>query len=383
MIASFKRGMAQLASRKIYIFMMVIVPIGCAFFFLNLMHEGLPLKVPVGIVDLDHSSLSRRITRSLNATELIDLSSAPESFNEAMGQVRSGEIYGFFYIPADFQEKALSGRTPTLAFYSNMSIFVPGTLSFKGFKTIAVSTSGAIVKTTLVSAGADETLAGEMLQPIVISDHTLGNPWLNYSYYLSQSFLAGVMGLLVMLLTVFSIWQEIKQGTSPEWLATAKGNMAVALAGKLLPQTIIFSAVGIFIQSLMFGYLHFPLNCNPLHMITAMVLLVTASQAWAALIAETVPNFRLALSIVSLTGILCFSIAGFSFPVDKMYGGVAIFSYIVPIRYYFLIYIDQALNGIPIYYSRMYYLALFCFLLLPVLGLKALKKQCLNPVYQR
>ena len=40
-----------------------------------------------------------------------------------------------------------------------------------------------------------------------------------------------------------------------------------------------------------------------------------------------------------------------------MYGGIAIFSYIVPIRYYFLIYIDQALNGIPIYYSRFYYVA--------------------------
>ena len=53
--------------------MMVVVPLGCTFFFLNLMNEGLPLKVPVGIVDMDHSSLSRRITRSLDATELIDI----------------------------------------------------------------------------------------------------------------------------------------------------------------------------------------------------------------------------------------------------------------------------------------------------------------------
>ena len=64
-----------------------------------------------------------------------------------------------------------------------------------------------------------------------------------------------------------------------------------------------------------------------------------------------------------------------------MYGGVAIFSYLVPIRYYFLIYIDQALNGIPFYYSRFYYIALLAFLLLPVLGLRRLAKQLAHPVY--
>lgn len=64
-----------------------------------------------------------------------------------------------------------------------------------------------------------------------------------------------------------------------------------------------------------------------------------------------------------------------------MYGAVGIFSYIVPIRYYFLIYIDQALNGIPIYFSRYYYAALLGFLLLPAVGLNRLKRHALNPVY--
>ena len=112
-----------------------------------------------------------------------------------------------------------------------------------------------------------------------------------------------------------------------------------------------------------------------------MLLLVMATQSFAVFIVEIIPNLRLAMCIVSLTGILCFSIAGFSFPVEKMYGAVGIFSYIVPIRYYFLIYIDQALNGIPLYYSRFYYAALLAFLLLPVLGMGRLRKHMENPVY--
>ena len=58
--------------------------------------------------------------------------------------------------------------------------------------------------------------------------------------------------------------------------------------------------------------------------------------------------------------------AGFSFPVDKMYGAVGIFAYIMPIRYYFLIYADQALGGLPLYYSRFYYIAMLVMLLLPL-----------------
>ncbi len=376
-----KRELRRLTSRKVYIFIMLILPLGCTFYFLNLMNEGLPLKIPVGMVDLDHSSLSRQVGRALDASELIDIKDDSESFYEAMQRVKSGELFGFFHIPADFEKKSLTGEKPTLAFYSNMSIFVPGSLSFKGFKTVAVTTSGGIVLTTLVSVGADEQVASELIQPMAIKAHPLGNPWANYSIYLSQSFLPCLLALFVMLTTVFSVCREHKTGSSIEWLRTAGGNMGVALAGKLIPQTVIFTAVGIAIQAVMFRFMHFPLNNHPAHMIFAMLLLVTASQGFALLVIELLPNLRLALSIVSLVGILCFSIAGFSFPVDKMYGGVAIFSYLLPIRYYFLIYIDQALNGIPLYYSRIYYIALLIITVLPVVGLKRLKKQCLDPVY--
>jgi ABC-2 type transport system permease protein len=83
----------------------------------------------------------------------------------------------------------------------------------------------------------------------------------------------------------------------------------------------------------------------------------------------------------SLVGILAFSIAAFSFPLQAMYGSVAIFSYIMPVRWYFLIYIDQALNGIPFYFSRLYYVALLVFPLVAMLGTGRLKRAAANPVY--
>lgn len=379
--ASLRRGFVKLASRKVYMVMMLIMPLVSAWFFLDLMSPGLPLPVPAAVVDMDGSTLSRSVTRNLSASQFVEIDSEPVNYHEALARVRRGEIFGFFYIPERFQQETLSGGKPTLSFYSNMSIFVPGTMSFKGFKTAAVTTKGALVMTTMTAAGVSEAQAAEALQPVVIQSHPMGNPWLNYSIYLTNSFAPGVLALMVLLVTVFSICEEIKRASAPQWLATAGGSMLTALVGKLLPQTVIFSLTGIAMQALFFGFYHFPLNNHAGHMILAIVMMVIACQALGLIIAEAVPNLRLSLSVASLIGILSFSVAGFSFPVEQMYGGIGIFSYILPLRYYFLIYVDQALNGIPIYYSRFYYAALAAFPLIPLLGLRRLRKRCLNPVY--
>lgn len=374
------RELRRLVSRPIYLLIMVVVPIVCALFFLSLLKEGLPIKVPVAVVDLDNSALSRQTIRNLDATQLVNINSYCDNYHEALEAVKRGEIYGFFIIPNEFEKNAIAGNSPTITYYCDMAYFIPGTLSFKGFKTIAVSTTGSMATMQLVSSGMDVD-AGALIQPLAIQDHPIGNPWSNYSIYLCNSFAPGVLALMILLITVFSICEEIKRATSVEWLNKANGSIVVALVGKMLPHTIIFSAVGILIQALMYGYNHFPLNCSIGVMVVAMVLLVVACQSFALFICCVLPNLRLALSVVSLLGVLSFSITGFSFPIENMYGAVAIFSYIIPIRYYFLIYIDQALNGISLYYSQWYFVALMIFPIVASTMLWRLKKACKIPIY--
>ena len=116
-------------------------------------------------------------------------------------------------------------------------------------------------------------------------------------------------------------------------------------------------------------------------MMAAMLLLVMACQGFAVLVCGIIPNMRLALSVCSLISVLAFSIGAFTIPVEDMYGWVGIISYILPIRYYFMIYIDQALNGIDLYYSRYYFMALLIFVLLSFVPLFNLKRMCRRPVY--
>lgn len=379
--SSISYGWKQLCSRPIYLMVMIVVPLLATLFFLDLMNEGLPLKLPSAIVDQDNTPVSRNVTRSLNASELTDINYKAESYSEAMQLVQSGKIYGFFMIPRNFQADAEAGRPTTITYYTNMAYFVPGTLSYKSFKTMAVSTKGVISSAMLVDAGVSASTVSTMLQPVVTDVHPLGNPWSNYSIYLSNSFLPCLLQLLVFQVTAFSILQEIKRGSSRRWLQISGGSVIRAVAGKLIPQFVIFVIVGLCIQGFLYGFWHFPLQGSVWAMAVAMVLLVMSSQMLALTVVCIIPNLRFALSILSLSGILAFSIAGFSFPCEDMYGGIAIFSWFMPIRHYFLIYINVALNGYPVYYVRWQYVAMLLFALAPLAFLWKLKRESMNPVY--
>lgn len=153
-----------------------------------------------------------------------------------------------------------------------------------------------------------------MVQPLSLDIYGLNNPWMSYAIYLCPSFTMATFVLMIMLMTVFSITIEIKNGTSAQWLATSDGSIIIAMASKLLPQTIIFAIEGIFIQWLLFGLSDFPLNGSLWWMIVATVLTVIASQGVGMFIASVLPNPRLALSITSLFGILSFSFTRLLFP---------------------------------------------------------------------
>ncbi|MBQ1722533.1 MAG: ABC transporter permease [Muribaculaceae bacterium] len=381
LIESYKRGCVQLVRRPMYFIMMVIVPLFSAWFLLNLMDQGGLRNVPVGIVDYDNSDISRRIYRNLNAFEQVDVKYHFSNFAEAKKAVKRGEVMGFFLIPDHFSDDALGGRQPVVSYYVNYAYFPTGSMTFKGFKTISLLTSGGIVQTALRTVGMPKEEMQAAILPYEAHYHMRGNPYINYNYYLSLSFVPCFLALFVMLVTAFSIGVELKTGLCKQWLRVGGGSITLALSGKLVPQTIVFTAVGWAVQWLMYCHAGLPLNCPPWHMLVAMMLFVMANQGFAVLMMCVAPHFRYGSTLCTLFGMLSFSFCGFSLPQEAMYPWVETIGFLMPIKYYFLLSIDQALNGIPIYYSRYYYVALVVFIVLPMFMVWRLKNACKNPVY--
>ena len=96
---SIKRGLVQLVRRQLYWLVMIVLPIGCSIFLLDLMKDGGVHRVPVGIVDLDNSMVSRRIERNLMAMQQVDIRQHYTNYDEAIKALQRGDIYGFIVMP--------------------------------------------------------------------------------------------------------------------------------------------------------------------------------------------------------------------------------------------------------------------------------------------
>ncbi len=369
-----KREMRRLTEKPLYLFCMLAAPIISIVFFLSLMRDGLPSHLPIAVVDLDNSSNSRNLVRQLEGFQTIRIAERAVSFDQARISMQKGEVYGIFYIPENFAKDATTGKQPKLSFYTNGTYLIAASLLFRDMKTMSVLAGASVGLQQGLAQGYTEDQIMAQLQPVVIDQHALGNPWLSYSIYLNNVFLPGVLQLMIFLVTVFSIGSEIKYGTAREWLHVGKDSMTASLIGKLLPQTVIFTLVFFMLATVLYGFLAFPLNSGWAPMLLAMFMLVVASQCMGVLMIGVLPTPRLGLSFASLFGMLSFSIVGFSFPLAAMYGPFQALANLFPLRHYFLIYVDQALNGRDFYYSWVQYVALAAFLILPLLIGRNLKK---------
>lgn len=376
-----RRELRRMASKPIYWFCMIAAPLFCFVFFTSLMAEGLPTDMPLGLVDNDNTTTSRSLARNLDAFEMTSIKEQYANVTEAREAVQRGDIYGFYYIPKGTTRKAQRQELPVVSFYTNYSYLVAGSLLYRDMRTMSELASGAASRTVLYAKGATERQAMAFLQPIVIDSHAINNPWLNYNVYLSNVILPGLLMLFIFMVTVFSIGTEVKYNTVHDWLIMARGSMFHALAGKLLPQTLIFFLIGIAFAIGLYGVLHFPCHSGLPTMLLVMFLGIIGAQGLGVFMFAMLPTLRMSLSFASLWGVISFSICGMSYPVMAMHPTLQGLSLLFPLRHYFLLYVNCALDGYPLMNAAPYVVGLLLFALLPLLLLRRLKKMLLVVPY--
>ncbi len=373
------RNIRRLWERELYFFshrplmlmVMFVAPVGLLIFFMTLMGAGLPTDLPAGVVDEDNTATTRTLLRTLDAMENTDLSHSYASIHEARDAMQRGEIYAFFHIPAGTTEAALAQRQPEIAFYTNDAYFVAGSLLMRDMRTTAEMVGMAVTRQTLLAKGMDDNMAMAAVRPIAIEAHPLGNPTLNYSVYLSNIIVPGCILLLAMIFTPYTIGLEWKRGKQRYIYRNLAGeSTTVLLAGKMIPQAVLFSLMMLLCDVVFYKYYQFPCRCGLWMMWGVGILCIIAAQSFGVFIYGLLQgNMRFAMCICSLWGILSFSISGLSFPTMAMSPILQAAAWLFPLRHYYLLYVNQALHGYSILYAWPSVAALLCFTLLPLLTL--------------
>ena len=358
-----QRELHMMFARPLYLFASVGVMLLSTFFFLTLMRGGAAENMPVAVVDLDQTSISRRLIHEMQATPSVDIQLVTNSYPEAREAMQQGKIYGIFVIREGFYSDLVAFKRPQLDFYVTNAYTVGGNTAYKQLLTMANLTSGAFQREVLRKKGMTDDVIMHRIQPLAIEGHMVANPWGNYSVYLVSTILPGILGLVCIMLTIFAIGFELKMRTSHAWLRAAGGNYTVAMIGKLIPYTFIYLVLGIGCHLILYRYAGFPVYGSHGRLLFGMVLYIFAMEGLGITLIGLLPTLRDALSIGALYSMLGFSLSGFTYPQMAMLPPVKALSYLEPLRHYYLIYVNEALMAAPAINSLPNALALTLFML--------------------
>lgn len=372
------RELKQMFARPLYIFSSVVIMAVSVTFFLSLMKEGTPEKMPIAVVDHDHSSISRRFVHEMNATQSVEVVAVVSSYAEARDMLQRGHIYGFMELPERFYADLASQRRPTVSFYINHAYTVGASTAYKQMLTMVNLASGAFQREILRMKGMNEGQIMNIIQPIVLEGHFIANPWSSYPIYLLSTIIPGILGVVIVMLTVFSIGYELKTSTSPQWLETAGGNFAIAIIGKMLPYTLLFLVLGLGCNALLFHFMHFPVMGSHWGLANNMIAFVLAEQCLAVFFIGLLPTLRDAISLGALYSMLSFSLSGFTYPKMGMLPFVQALTNIFPLRHYYVNYVYEALMGASFVQCIPQYVAYFIFMTLPFFIFKRLHGAMIN-----
>lgn len=381
--AVLRRELVRITCQPMYFILMVILPVISFAFFAALFEHGVARNIPIALLDEDHTTLSRKVAQMIDNTPTAMISYSVQSIDEGERLMREGKVMAIVLVPSFFEKNILS-NTPTHveAYVTGTNLTVNGLLS-KDLQTAVTTFTSGIQLQLLTKQGLSEKQAMAQLMPVRFMRHVLFNPYINYGYYLSPSFMPMMLLIFTIMTTVFAFGTELKLGTAREWIERAHGSIFAAVVGKALPVIMMMFLMSFVMFLIIFKVVGVPLNGSFTALMVGSLLFIVSYVAIGVFFVSLFSNMRLSLSMGGGYSVLAFTFSGLTFPVMAMSASMRAFSKIFPFTYYTDLIIDQALRGAPVIYSLHDMGAMALFVVLPLLCLPRLRTISTNEKYWR
>jgi len=344
--------------------------------------SGTPRKLPIAVYDANNSALTHRLIRLFDANPALHVAYRVTDVAEGKQLILSGRCYALVILKQDLERDLSRGQGAQVISYYDNQLMTSGSIVSRAIRDTVKSVSSELAQRSRVQRGEMTKAAQAHAEPIKVESRALFNPYLNYLYFLVGALMPTMLHIFVIIVTVYAVGIELKEGTAREWLRTAGGSPWLAVAGKLAPYTAGFLFVGLLMNTFLFLYLEVPLRGSVTLIAVATTLLILAYQAIAVLIVALTSNLRMSLSAAAVYAAPAFAFAGITFPVMAMPLAGKLWAGILPISYYLIIFLDQGMRGAPVIVSLAPLAVMLGFVVIaPLLAVPRLGKLMMDEQY--
>ena len=221
-------------------------------------------EVPVVVVDLDHSALSRQLVRMVDATEQVQVAGAPASLAEAEVEVREGRVSGALVIPENFQEQVKRGRAASVAAYADASYFLVYRQAMTGMVTAARVLSAGIEIQRLRATGVPAEQALKARDPVPLVLRPLFNPSEGYASFVVPAVFVLILHqtLLIGIGMLGGTMRERGASPSPSSIGSPLDFLPVLL-GRTTAYLLLYGFHSIYYFGVVYHFYGFPHRGTP------------------------------------------------------------------------------------------------------------------------
>lgn len=343
----FCREFSWLRRRPVLLCLTTVLPVILIGILMVTFSSGLVTRLPIAVLDLDGTELSRQVIRTVDATPDSAVYVRVADLAEGKRAILSGKAYGLLMLPKDLERDVFAGRRPEVVFFYNNQMMTPGGLASRGINSAVPAVEGAMQISLRTSRGLTTIVAQQAAMPIPVQTHTLFNPTQNYTHFLLASVLPAVLQVVIVVASVYTVGLDAETPHRLRILRRLGNGLWAAMLGKLLPYTLLFVAVLGGSDAVLFGLFELPLRGNPFLLLAAGVLFIMACQFYGLMLALFLRPLASAVSLATLIVSPAFGFMGIGFPRLGMNTFAYWWGATLPGTWYLTARIDQTVRGTP------------------------------------
>ncbi|PLC04322.1 ABC transporter permease [Variovorax sp. RO1] len=351
--ASARREFALLRTRPWDLAMISWVPLLAVFLIWWIFSAGLPERLPIGVLDQDHSALSRQLVRFLDATPGLRVTQQYADEAEMQRALTSGAVDAAVQVPRDLSRDVKQGRVGQIVLLHNAQLGTHSSLIQRDVRTAVATMSGGVELAVRNKRGESMKAARVSMDPVKASMVALFNTSTDYEQFLGAALIPALLHILAMTAGAWAVGRELRDRSLGGWLGTAPRwpEALAALAGKLALPFASLSAVGIAAML----WITAGRGWHPVGSVGwtlfALVVFVALSIALGAFVSSLTRSLRTALSATGFITAPAFAFGGVGFPLVAMPVLAQLWANLLPYTHYIRVQMEQLQMGAPVAYS--------------------------------
>ncbi len=350
------------------LFLITVLPLLSFILIIAIFRTGVVRNLPLAVVDLDRSKLSRLVLSSIEASATMQIAFMPNSAKEAIALAKESKVYGVIIIPANFSKDILLQKHPKVTAMINTQYILIGKILTSALTSTILYDSAALEYIKNLTDIQNPNSAMHAAVPIGMQVTPFFNRYQNYFYFLVSALLPAIWQIFIVIATLVSIGVIFKYKREEQFFRDTS-YIGMKLIGLMLPYTLAFMILGMLYLFYLYSMWEFQGSFAIL--IFGMFLTVVGYQVIALFLFTLGFDYARSLSLGAVYTAPAFAFLGVTFPIYNMNEFALFWRDLLPVSHYMQLQLSQANYGANVFLEidKLWTLSAFWILFVPVIFL--------------